>query len=165
MKFFNRSTLFLVSLILLILVISGYTVKKDALQVNAITTEDVLPTGKIEDKKAVTQCLFVLKKNLTAANEKDLTGYLQTLVPIARQDTKKEMTKFFKAYEVTHTLLSFEVIKEDKNSMLIATEQQALNQGKKEFRDHISQVHHTFVKEKGTWYLQESIVTNTKFLN
>lgn len=159
--------IFLIGLIGFLLLLSVRVMVKTALGAPTITTDtkEVTVTGKVTNETDAAACLEVLKENLTAANDKNIEAYLNTLTKDGRKDTKKEMLKFFETYDVKHTLLSFEVVKQEKNSMLIATQQQALNQGKSDFRNHVSQVHLTFVKEKDHWFIQESYITDTKFLD
>ena len=56
----------------------------------------------------------------------------------AHKATTKEMQQFFKDYDVSHELLSFEVIKQAPQSMLVVAEQKTVNHGKKAYRDHIT---------------------------
>ena len=121
-------------------------------------------TGAVTDSSAAQACLTVLKQNLQAATQKDVEGYTATLVTSARESTAKEMHAFAK-YDLTHELLSFEVVKQEADSMLVAAQQKTVNQGQNDYRDHITQAHHTFVLENGQWKIKETVMTNTEFID
>lgn len=95
------------------------------------TNKQVEITGEVSDKTAAEACLTQLKANLAAANEEDSDAYAKTLIESARTATKKEMDQFFKDYDLSHELLSFEVVKQESDSMLVEARQQTLNVGKK----------------------------------
>lgn len=78
---------------------------------------------------------------------------------------QKKCKEFFKDYDVSHELLSFEVIKQTPQSMLVAAEQKTVNHGKKAYRDHITTACHTFILEENEWKIKETTMTNTQFLN
>jgi hypothetical protein len=122
-------------------------------------------TGAVTDSTAAEDCLALLQQNLQAANQKDVEGYTATLVSSARESTAKEMRAFFAEYDLSHTLLSFEVVKQDADSMLVAAQQKTMNHGKNDYRDHITQAHHTFVRENGQWKIKETVMTNTEFID
>ncbi|MGM0123941.1 hypothetical protein IGI37_001315 [Enterococcus sp. AZ194] len=121
-------------------------------------------TGTISDKKAAESAFTVLKKNIQAVNDKDIDAYLSTIVPSSREETKKEMTPFFEKYSLKNELLSFEVKKQDNDHMLIEAQQKSQNLGKEKYRSHIAVANHTFVKEGGEWLIQETVITDTKFI-
>ena len=79
--------------------------------------------------------------------------------------TKKEMDQFFKDYDLSHELLSFKVVKQESDSMLVEARQQTLNVGKKKYRNHITQAHHTFVKVGEEWLIKETSMTDTEFID
>ena len=122
-------------------------------------------TGAVTDSSAAQACLTVLKQNLQAATQKDVEGYTATLVTSARESTAREMHAFFAKYDLTHELLSFEVVKQEADSMLVAAQQKTVNQGQNDYRDHITQAHHTFVLENGQWKIKETVMTNTEFID
>ncbi|MBM7709988.1 hypothetical protein [Enterococcus lemanii] len=121
-------------------------------------------TGKIKDETQAQAALAVLQTNLTAANEKDLALYIQTLVPEAREATKSELEKTFAEYDLEHTLLSFEVMKQTDDLLQVKTQQKTINLGKNKYRNHITEAHHTFVKEDGQWLIKEVSMSNTQFI-
>ena len=75
------------------------------------------------------------------------------------------MHAFFAKYDLTHELLSFEVVKQEADSMLVAAQQKTVNQGQNDYRAHITQAHHTFVLENGQWKIKETVMTNTEFID
>lgn len=119
--------------------------------------------GNITNEEDVYAVYDLLERNLQAANDEDVETYLQTLIPEAREATKKEMTTFFETYDVEHTLLSFEVRKEDGERILVKTQQRTVNEGTEEFRNHITEANHTFVKIDGEWFIEETAMSNTQF--
>ncbi|MHC5268728.1 hypothetical protein ACYSNO_06000 [Enterococcus sp. LJL98] len=119
--------------------------------------------GKITNEEDVLAVYALLEKNLQAANEEDLETYLSTLVPEAREATKKEMVPFFETYDVKHTLVSFEVIKEDGERILVKARQKTVNEGTEKYRNHITEANHTFVKIDGEWLLEETAMSDTQF--
>lgn len=129
------------------------------------TIADLQVTGAVTDSSAAQACLTVLKQNLEAASHKDVEDYTATLVASARESTAKEMRVFFAKYNLTHELLSFEVVKQETDSMLVAAQQKTINQGQNDYRDHITQAHHTFVLENGQWKIKETVMTNTEFID
>ena len=128
-------------------------------------TESIQITGKITDQKAAKAGLTLLQQNLQAANAKDSTAYADTLIKKAQAATKKEMDKFFASYDLHHELLSFEVIKQEQNQMVIKAEQKTINQGKEKYRNHISEARHLFVKEDGSWKIKETNMADTNFID
>lgn len=117
------------------------------------------------DQEAAMQCFDLLQANLEAASSKDIDTYVATLVSTAQEETTNEMIPFFQEYTLAHTLLSFEVIKQDPSSMLVAAQQQTMNLGENSYRNHITQAHHTFVKEGNEWRIQQTVMTNTSFID
>ena len=162
---FPKKTLIVVFISIGVLILSGYQFQSTRITTAANEEETSLIRGKISDQTAVDQCLALLQKNLTAANEKNVEDYVQTLVKDAQEPTRKEMRAFFSEYDLTHTLLSFTVVKQEKKSMLVRAEQKTINQGNNEFRNHISEANHTFVLEDSTWKIKETVMTNTEFLD
>lgn len=127
--------------------------------------ETVASTGKISNKKDVSACLQLLQQNLTAATNKDIDTYIETLVISAQKETYTEMAQFFETFDLRHDLLSFEVIKQEDTSMLVAARQKTVSVTESEYRNHITQAHHTFVKENESWKIQETVMTDTQFID
>lgn len=121
-------------------------------------------TGKIENQTEALAALAVLETNLAAANDKDIERYASTLVPEAREATKKEIEKTFAEYDLEHTLLSFEVLSQTDDLLQVKTQQKTINLGKNKYRNHITEAHHTFVKEDGQWLIKEVSMSNTQFI-
>lgn len=125
---------------------------------------NVTITGKITDEDSALAAFDTLQKNLQAANDEDITAYVATLVSDARAETKEELLPFFKEYDLKNTLLSFEVQKQEADHLLVQTTQETKNTGKKEYKDHIATTSITFAKEDGKWLIEESVMTDTKFI-
>lgn len=119
--------------------------------------------GKVTNEQDVLAVYELLEKNLQAANDEDIETYLSTLVPSAREATKKEMIPFFEKYDVKHTLVAFEVTKEDGKRILVKARQKTVNEGKEKYRNHITEANHTFVKVDGEWLLEETAMSDTQF--
>lgn len=126
-----------------------------------INSEDTIN----EEVKAAVQ---VVEDNLRYAQEENMEGYLSTLVSSAHEETKAELTPFFEEYDLNHTILSVEILEQEEEIMLIRTEQQTVMEdsveGAEPYRDHIAEANHTLVKENGEWKIEETIMTDTIFL-
>lgn len=146
-------------LIFTIITISLFSPFKKSLQ-----TDTLKITGKFKDEKTAKELLACLEKNIHAANKKDMETYLETLTPEKREDTKKEMTSFFKEYDIQTELLTFEIKKQDDDHALVQAQQKSINHGDNKYRNHIAEANHTFVKIDGTWYIDQSVMSNTKFI-
>jgi ketosteroid isomerase-like protein len=132
--------------------------------VHAQPSEKLEMTGNITSQAAAEACLAVLKENLQAASDQDATAYAATLVAAARAETSQELADFFAEEQLQHTLLSFEVVKQETESMLVAAQQKTISPKDSSYRDHITEAYHTFVKEADGWKIQETVMTNTEFL-
>lgn len=130
-----------------------------------IMIDDFSIHGKVNDEQAIKEVLECLQKNITAANSKNIDDYVDTLIPKKREDTKKEMSAFFSEYTIHTEILSFNVLKQEEDHILIQTQQKSINNGNQKYRNHIAETNHIFVKENGTWFIDQSIMTNTKFIN
>lgn len=157
----NKLFLIMISLLALVVIFSVLTNRSsDKIATNtAIEIE-----GTISNQEDALAAFETLETNLKAANDEDVDLYVTTLVSDAREDTKKEMQAFFDEYDLENTLLSFKVLKQEKNRMLIETQQKTINKGKNKYRNHIAEAHHTFVKENGKWVIEETNMTNTHFV-
>lgn len=157
----NKLFLIMISLLALVVIFSVLTNRSsDKIATNtAIEIE-----GTISNREDALAAFETLETNLKAANDEDVDLYVTTLVSDAREDTKKEMQAFFDEYDLENTLLSFKVLKQEKNRMLIETQQKTINKGKNKYRDHIAEAHQTFVKENGKWVIEETNMTNTHFV-
>jgi len=118
-----------------------------------------------ETKKGVQ----VIEDNLKYAQEENMENYLSTLVKSAHEETEEELKPFFETYDIDHTILSVEVLDQEADTMLVRTEQQTVMidsvDGADSYRDHVTEANHTLVKEKGGWKIQETIMTDTTFLD
>ncbi|MGX7060180.1 hypothetical protein [Vagococcus humatus] len=159
----RRKISLLLALLLLLFMGAGYL--KEATDIAEASNKQVSPTGNITDKKEAQKTLQLLVENLDAASQKDVNRYVDTLVTSAQTSTAKEMTVFFKTYTLEHRLLSFQVVKQETDHMLVKTKQQTLNRGTSQYKDHITHANHTFVKENNKWKIEETIMTQTEFIN
>ena len=105
----KKRTLFLVILSIFLLVTAASQLVRNVPRVEAKQTSTKI-TGKINNQRTANICHQLLQQNLKAATDKNLNDYLATLVKDAHKATTKEMQQFFKDYDVSHELLSFEVI-------------------------------------------------------
>ncbi|MHC5249048.1 hypothetical protein [Enterococcus sp. LJL90] len=154
--------LFLLALIMLIPLIMAYTEKSTEIVAGKTTsqlTEQANPAAQAAQE--------LLLKNLECANQKDVAGYVQTLVPEARTATTAEMTTFFAEYDVENTLQSFEMLKLADNHMLVETKIKSINQDpqQKDYRNHLATANQTFVFVDGQWLIQQAVMIETDFLN
>lgn len=112
------------------------------------------------------QAIFdLLDSNLTAINNKEIDTYLATLVPTAREASRKEIATFLDTYTVKNQLESFRVLKKDKTHCLVETKQKTINLGKKKYRNHIATANHTLKKVDGTWLIASTSMINTEFID
>lgn len=125
--------------------------------------------GNYEIDKDIEEAVKVIEENLEYAQKEDMEGYLSTIVPSARTETKKELSSFFEEYDLEHTILSVEVLEKESDIMLIRTEQQTVVkdsvEGAPAYRDHIAEANHTMVKVDGTWMIEESIMTDAFYFD
>jgi hypothetical protein len=157
----NKLFLGMISLLAIVIVFSVLTNRTND---NVTTNTDIEIEGKISNQEDALAAFETLETNLQATNNEDVDLYVTTLVATAREDTKKEMQAFFDEYDLENTLLSFKVLKQEENRMLVETQQKTVNKGKNDSRDHIAEAHHTFVKENGKWVIEETNMTNTHFI-
>src|SRR5699024_6325003 len=82
--------------------------------------------GDYEIDQDIKEAVKVIEKNLKYAENKDMNGYLSTIVPDAREETEKELASFFEEYDLEHTILSVEVLEKESDIMLLRVEQQTI---------------------------------------
>ncbi|MGX7418241.1 hypothetical protein ACWOFR_05490 [Carnobacterium gallinarum] len=150
----------LISILSLFLIITNYSQKADSNEKTMIGI-----TGKITNQADAEAALNLIEKNLSYATENNLEGYLTTIVASGYLETKKEIAPFFKNYQLFHQLLSFEIMNQQEQRMRIQTQQKTLNKDKSDYRSHIAEANYTLVKEDGVWKIQETIMTDTKFID
>lgn len=132
----------------------SYSTKQEKLEI----------TGKINNPIAAENCFELVKQVVAAANKKDLETYIDTLVKDAQKGTAKELQFVFDTYDLTHELVSFQVLKQKKESLFAVAFQRTINQGKQPYQNHVAQIHYTFVKELGQWKIQQALITDTEIL-
>ncbi|MFL2134115.1 hypothetical protein [Desemzia sp. FAM 24101] len=125
--------------------------------------------GEYDNTEDAQEVVQVIQDNLHYAQEEDMEGYLSTLISSAREETEEELFPFFESYDLEHTVLSVEILDQEENRMLIKTEQQAVMvdsvDGAEQYRDHIAEANHTVIKENEEWKIEETIMTDTLFLD
>lgn len=125
--------------------------------------------GDYEIDQDIEEAVEVVEKNLEYAEKKDMKGYLSTIVPDAREETEKELSSFFEEYDLEHTILSVEVLEKESDIMLLRVEQQTVVLDSAEdapsYRNHIAEANHTMVKVENTWMIEETIMTDTFYLD
>lgn len=123
---------------------------------------------KSDNPAAVAEVKQVLQNNYTFSQEEDMKGYLNTIVKSGREDTRRELEGFFENYDINYELLSFEVLEEEADRIVVEAEQRAkatfIAEGQS-YHDHIATSEYTFVKEDGEWRISESQLTNTELIN
>lgn len=126
--------------------------------------EVVTIEGKVTNEEDAKEVLTLLENNLEAINQKDMSTYLNTLITSAQAETKKEIEPIFKNFDLENTLLSFKVVKQNDQQIIVKTKQKTVNHNNHDYRNHIASANHTFIKQDGQWKVKESIMTNTKFI-
>lgn len=130
------------------------------------TSVDGMSEARIENVD-VQSALETLKINLESANEENVERYLKTIASTGREETENAMNEFFAIHNVTHELLSFEVVDQSQDKIVLETRQESIgsSSSSEEYRDHKSEVLHVFVPEDGDWVISESSVKNIEFIN
>ena len=125
--------------------------------------------GDYEIDQDIKEAVKVIEKNLKYAENKDMNGYLSTIVPDAREETEKELASFFEEYDLEHTILSVEVLEKESDIMLLRVEQQTIVLDSADdtpaYRNHIAEANHTMIKVKGMWMIEETIMTDIFYLD
>lgn len=124
--------------------------------------------GKFSDEQTVEEAVKVIEDNLRYASEEDMEGYVSTIIEVAREDTAAELATVFETYDLEHTLLSVEVLSQDEERLLIRTHQQTVMvnsiEGAENYRNHIAETNYTMLLENGEWKIEETAMTDTKFI-
>lgn len=125
--------------------------------------------GEIANQDEAEAALKVIEENLAFAEAEDMDGYLSTILNQAHKETEKELAPFFESYDMQHTLLRAEVIDQQPDRILIQTEQQTIMlaavEGAEKYRNHIAEANHTLIKEDNRWKIEETIMTDTTFID
>ncbi len=116
-------------------------------------------SGKVTNNQDAYACLEVLRKNLTAASEKNLEASLETVSNKAKKATKKELETVYASYDLVHELLSFRVLAQESHSLFVEAFQWTKNTGTSVYQNHIAQIHYTFVLEADEWKISEAFIT------
>lgn len=129
---------------------------------------EVSANTEIIDEEAMKEAVKVIEKNLTFAENEDINGYLSTIAKSDQNNTKSELTAFFRDYDLEHTILSVNVLDQEQTRMLIEVKQQTVlveaAEGAEDYRDHVSIANHTIIMENNEWKISETIMTETFFI-
>lgn len=124
--------------------------------------------GSFEIDQDIEEAVKVVEDNLRYAEEKDMDGYLSTIIPSGREETKQELEPFFEEYDMEHTILNVKVLEKEEDIMLLQVEQQTIaldaKEGAPNYRDHIAEANHTMIKEDGKWLIKETVITDNFYL-
>lgn len=124
--------------------------------------------GELTDEVAAETAVQVIEDNLRYASAEDMDGYVSTLISSAREETAVELATVFETYDLEHTLLSVEVLEQEDERMLIRTQQQTVMvasiEGAENYRNHIAEANYTMLLEDGEWKIEETAMTDTKFI-
>jgi hypothetical protein len=157
---------FLIILLTIVLKLIDYTFLSKSPSEDFVATASTIEiTGTTANKEDTEECLELLKANLKAVNEKDVDAYVETLVSSAREETAAEMKTFFENYDIKNTLLKFNVVRTDNNTILVETKQKSINLGTNEYKNHITYAQHTFITENGKWKIAQTAMTDTEFID
>ena len=124
--------------------------------------------GELTDEVAAETAVQVIEDNLRYASAEDMDGYVSTIISSAREETAAELATVFETYDLEHTLLSVEVLEQEDERMLIRTQQQTVMvasiKGAENYRNHIAEANYTMLLEDGEWKIEETAMTDTKFI-
>ena len=124
--------------------------------------------GELTDEVAAETAVQVIEDNLRYASAEDMDGYVSTIFSSAREETAAELATVFETYDLEHTLLSVEVLEQEDERMLIRTQQQTVMvasiEGAENYRNHIAEANYTMLLEDGEWKIEETAMTDTKFI-
>lgn len=124
--------------------------------------------GKIQNMTVAEEAVQVIENNLQYASQEDMDGYVSTIISSAREETAAELATVFETYDLEHTLLSVEVLEQEDSRMLIRTQQQTVMidsiEGTEKYRNHIAEANYTMLLEEGEWKIEETVMTDTKFI-
>lgn len=137
----------------------------------ACTTDEVSnPQSMSADNQShSTEALIIqelLEENLSFATYENIDGYLSTVSQKGHESTREAMLNFFEHYDVSHTLLHFEVVQEELDEVVAKTRQKSEGTSQlkdAEYKNHIAEVLHVFIKEQDSWKIEESSITDIMF--
>lgn len=134
----------------------------------AEVTYEVEGTDEITNHQAIDEAVELVEQNLSYVEEKQMEGYLSTIVSSAREETEAELAPFFESYNIEHTILGIEVLEQQPNQILLQVEQQSIlidkDPNAEEYRDHIAEANHTLTYENDKWKIAETTITDNFFL-
>lgn len=108
----------------------------------------------------------LLEENLSYATSENIEGYLSTISQKGHESTKKAMQEFFEHYDVSHTLLDFEILQEESDEIVVKARQKSEGTSQlddQDYKNHTAEVLHVFIKERGSWKIKESSITDITF--
>ncbi|MGX6972589.1 hypothetical protein [Vagococcus lutrae] len=146
------------------LILLGLPTIWQKLQSQTISYHDYQITGKITDEESIKDAVDVVLINNDAANSENIEAYLDTLSPESRKATKKELTTFFKTYDVTHDILSIKVLEQSNQKIVLEVTKESHNHNQATFTDHRAENVITLQKQAGNWQIVETFLNNTQKL-
>lgn len=108
----------------------------------------------------------LLEENLSYATSENIEGYLSTISQKGHESTKEAMLDFFEHYDVSHTLLDFDIVQEESDEIVVKARQKSEGTSQLEdqdYKNHIAEVLHVFIKEQDSWKIEESSITDIIF--
>lgn len=117
---------------------------------------------EVKDEQGAQEALQVIETNITALNEKNIDGYLDTITEVAHEGTREATEELFEMEDIAFELLESVVIEEEKNKFVIRTEQRASSESD-DYRDHVSTNMHTIEKQDVDWKITASEVLDITF--
>lgn len=124
--------------------------------------------GELSNQEEAEKAVQVITDNLAFATSEDIDGYVSTIIESAHEETRKELSPVFEEYDLEHTILSIEILEQEENRMLIQAQQQTIMtssaEGAPVYRNHIAEVNYTMTIENGEWKIEETAMTDTKFI-
>lgn len=122
----------------------------------------------VEDEVAAEEVKQVVADNIESLNNKDIDGYLDTIIESAHEATRTETEAFFQRYDIEYELVSSNIIEEEEDQYRVEAYQEAKAISVpigEEYRDHVAVNIHTLIKENGEWKISESVMTDVHFID
>lgn len=117
---------------------------------------------EVNNKQGAQEALQVVEANITALNERDIDGYLETIVEDAHEGTRAATEELFVMDKIEFELLESFVVEEETKKFVIQTEQRAAADTD-EYRDHLSTNMHTIEKINDEWKITASEILDINF--
>lgn len=154
-----RKKLFFICILFVGVILTGYTTGKISNPQSMNTTEQTHSADVLIIQE-------LLENNLYYATSENIDGYLSTISQKGHESTREAMLEFFEDYEVSHTLLDFEVVQKKSDEVVVKTKQKSEGTSQLEdvdYKNHIAEVLHVLIKELDSWKIKESSITDITF--